>query len=138
MKDILQYKEFLGSIHYSAADDVFFGKIEGINDLVTFEGRTVDQIKKSFKEAVDDYLEICKKTGKKIHKSYRGSFNIRISPDLHKKAVQKSVLLGISLNQLVKKAIEKEVIENKQKLWRPGLTSANTAHTKLPFGTLFL
>jgi predicted HicB family RNase H-like nuclease len=111
MKDILIYKDFLGSVHFSAEDDCFFGKIEGIDDLVTFEGQDVKAIKKSFREAVEDYIELCNITKKPLLKSYKGSFNIRIAPDLHKKAVQKSLILGISLNQLVQQAIEKEVEE---------------------------
>jgi len=109
MKDIVQYKEFIGSVHFDSDDEVFYGKIEGINDLVTFEGRSVSEIKESFEEAVEDYITICKKTGKQIHKSFKGNFNVRITPDLHKKAVNKSQILGISLNKLVQKALEKEV-----------------------------
>ncbi len=109
MKDILHYKGFIGSVHFNAEDECFFGKIEGIDDLVTFEGQNVKEIKKAFQEAVEDYRELCKLTEKPMTKSYRGNFNVRITPELHKKAVQKSLLLGISLNQLVQKAIEKEV-----------------------------
>ena len=109
MKDVLNYKDFLGSVHFSAEDECFFGKIEGIDDLVTFEGKDVKALKNSFREAVEDYIELCKITKKPLLKSYKGSFNIRIAPELHKKAVQKSLMLGISLNQLVQKAIEKEV-----------------------------
>ena len=58
-KDVLTYKGFIGSIHFSASDDVFFGKIEGINDLVTFEGSTVKEVRSSFTNAVEDYVEIC-------------------------------------------------------------------------------
>ena len=113
MKDILKYKDFIGSVHYSTEDEVFFGKLEGIDDLVTFEGKCVDELKSSFREAIEDYLEICKSTGKSHQKSYRGSFNIRINPDLHKQAANKSVELGISLNQLVEKAIS-ELLEDKK------------------------
>ncbi len=109
MKNILIYKDFLGSVHFSTEDECFFGKIEGIDDLVTFEGQDVKALKKSFHEAVEDYIEICEITKKPLLKSYKGSFNIRISPELHRKAVQKSLMLGISLNQLVQQAIEKEV-----------------------------
>jgi predicted HicB family RNase H-like nuclease len=112
VKDILQYKDFIGSVHFSAQDDVFFGKIEGINDLITFEGTTVEEINNAFLEAVDDYINICKETGKPLQKSYKGSFNVRIAPDLHKKAVQKSLLLGISLNKLVQQALEKELLSS--------------------------
>jgi predicted HicB family RNase H-like nuclease len=109
MKDILRYKDFIGSVHFSAEDDCFYGKLEGIDDLVTFEGQDVQTLKKAFQEAADDYIEICRSMGKPLQKSYRGSFNIRITPELHKRAAQKSLMLGISLNQFVQKAIEKEV-----------------------------
>jgi len=56
MIDRLEYGEFIGSVHYSAKDDLLFGKIEGITDLVTFEGATVKELRKSFKEAADDYI----------------------------------------------------------------------------------
>jgi predicted HicB family RNase H-like nuclease len=109
MKNILRRKGFLGSVHFSTEDECFFGKIEGIDDLVTFEAQDVKELKKAFQEAVEDYKKLCKLKGKSIEKSYRGSFNVRITPELHKKAVQKSLILGISLNQLVQKAIEEEV-----------------------------
>ena len=112
MKDLLQYKDFIGSVHFSAEDEVFFGKIEGISDLVTFEGTTVEEINNAFREAVDDYIDICKETGKPLQKSYKGSFNVRIAPELHKKVVQKSLILGISLNKLVQRALEKEVLSS--------------------------
>lgn len=109
MTDKLKYKDFIGSVHFSADDEVFFGKIEGINDLVTFEGTTVAKLKKGFKEAVEDYLEICKETGKEIFKSFKGSFNVRINPELHSKAFEFATLNNKTLNQLVKEAIEDKI-----------------------------
>ena len=110
MKDILQYKDFIGSVHFNADDEIFFGKIEGIDDLVSFEGNTVSELKKAFEEAVNDYVIICKENGKKIEKSYKGSFNVRITPEIHKKAKLLSVMQGISLNQFIQKAVEEEVL----------------------------
>ncbi len=112
MKDILKHKDFIGSVHFNADDEIFYGKIEGINDLISFEGRSVKELLSSFREAVDDYINICKLNKKQIHKSYKGSFNIRISPTLHRRAVEKALSLGIPLNQLVQKAIEKEISTN--------------------------
>jgi len=111
MKDVIKYKEFLGSLHFSAEDEIFYGKIEGIDDLVSFEGKSVDELKKCFEEAVEDYLSICRETNKPIYKSFKGTFNIRINPDLHKKAARISAELGISLNQFVERAIS-EIVEN--------------------------
>ena len=111
MKDILRFKDFIGSVHFSAEDECFFGRVEGIDDLVTFEGRAVDELKRTFREAVEDYMDLCRTAGKPLHKSYKGSFNVRMTAALHQKAARKSALLGISLNQLVQKAVEKEVGE---------------------------
>jgi predicted HicB family RNase H-like nuclease len=113
MKDILKYKEFIGSVHFNSDDEVFYGKIEGVNDLITFEGESVKELLSSFKEAVDDYINLCKSNKKPIYKSYKGSFNVRISPTLHRKAIEKALSLGIPLNQLVQKAIENEVSTSK-------------------------
>ena len=111
MKDVLRYKEFIGSVHFSAEDECFFGKIEGIDDLVTFEGRDVSELKRSFREAVEDYVDLCRRVNKPLFKSYGGTFNIRMPAELHQKAARRSALLGISLNQLVQRAVEKEVRE---------------------------
>ena len=112
MKDILKYQDFIGSVHYSTDDEVFFGKLEGIDDLITFEGNSVKELKSAFHEAVEDYLEICKEMGKQPEKSYKGTFNVRINPELHKTAARKSKELGISLNQFIEKAIH-EIIKGK-------------------------
>jgi predicted HicB family RNase H-like nuclease len=105
MKDLLKYREFLGTVHYSAEDEVFYGKLVGVADLVTFEGSTVKELKKSFIEAVDDYIEICESIDKSPHKSYRGNFNVRVAPSTHKQAAYRSIELGLSLNQFVEQAI---------------------------------
>ena len=107
--NMLKYKDFYGSVEYSAADECFFGKIIGITDLVTFEGNSVDELKNAYTEAVDDYLSLCKEAGKEPQKSYKGSFNIRISPELHRKAAIIASKEGISLNALVERAIYDEI-----------------------------
>lgn len=106
MKNVLKYKDFIGTVEYSADDEAFFGKLAGVDDLVTFEARSVEELKEAFQEAVNDYIELCQEAGKNPHKSFKGSFNIRIKPELHKKAAKKSTELGISLNQFVERAID--------------------------------
>ncbi|TGN19531.1 type II toxin-antitoxin system HicB family antitoxin [Leptospira idonii] len=113
MKDLMEYKGYLGSVHFDSEDEIFYGKIEGIEDLISFEGESVNEIKKAFIESVDDYLQLCIKAKKAPEKSFKGSFNVRIPTDLHRKAYRKSLIEGISLNQLVQKAIEKEIKQDK-------------------------
>ena len=105
MNDILEYKGYYASLNFSSEDEVFYGKLFGIDDLVTFEGASVKELKKAFHEAVNDYLETCKELGKEPNKTYKGSFNVRISTDLHKAAAVYAASENISLNDFVKTAI---------------------------------
>ncbi len=112
MKDVLKYKGFIGSVHYAADDRVFYGKVEGINDLISFEGSSVDDLEEGFKYMVDEHIKDCEKKKTPIEKSYKGNLNIRLSPDLHKKAAYNATLKGISLNQYINDAIKKEIESN--------------------------
>lgn len=109
MKNILKYKGFIGSVNFSAEDRAFYGKIEGVNDLVTFEGTTVDELEEAFKYMVEEHIQDCEQEGKPAEKSYKGSFNVRISPDLHRQAAQIASIQGITLNQLIQRAIQHEL-----------------------------
>jgi len=105
MNDVMEYKGYYGSVHFSSEDEVFYGKILSIDDLVTFEGVSVKELKKAFREAIDDYLETCAELGKDPDKTYKGTFNVRISTDLHKAAAVFAAVNNITLNDFVKTAI---------------------------------
>jgi len=109
MKNTLKYKGFIGSVSFEDEDNILFGKIEGINDLIMYEGESVTEIKQMFREAVDEYIESCKHFNKPLLKSFKGSFNVRVKPDIHQQAAMLAKMQGISLNQLVQNAIEKEI-----------------------------
>jgi predicted HicB family RNase H-like nuclease len=108
MSDFLEeYKGYVGSVHYSAEDEVFHGKLEGIRDLVTYEATDVSSLKQAFQEAVDDYLETCQKKKRTPATPFRGSFNVRVGPNLHKEAALYAAEHDQSLNSVVSKALEK-------------------------------
>ncbi len=107
MKNIIEYKGYYTKIEYSVADKVLHGKIEGINDLVNFECDSASEAEEKFREAVDDYLALCKDLGQQPQKPYNGIFNVRLSPELHRKAVIKAADEGITLNQFVVLAVQK-------------------------------
>ena len=115
MSNYLKYKEYLATVAYSTEDEVFYGKLFGINDLVTFEGASVKEIKTAFQEAVDDYIETCKEVNKKPEKSFKGSFNVRVPSELHKDAAFIAVQNNMSLNDFVKGAIQ-YAIKHKQEV----------------------
>jgi predicted HicB family RNase H-like nuclease len=79
----LKYRGYDGSVLYSAEDRLLHGRILGIRDMVSFGGDGVESLEKNFKGAVDEYLAFCKAEGKTPDAPFKGSFNIRISQDLH-------------------------------------------------------
>ncbi|WP_439556264.1 type II toxin-antitoxin system HicB family antitoxin [Dyadobacter sp.] len=97
---------YTASIYYSPADEVFFGKLIGVNDLVTFEGTSVEALKQGMQEAVDDYIETCRLLGKSPEKSYKGVFNVRVSSDLHKKIALLASQYNVTLNDFVKSVLQ--------------------------------
>ncbi len=107
---LMEYKGFYGSIEASVEDGCLFGKLEFIDPLVNYEGETVQEIKVAFHEAVDDYIKSCKVLNIEPRKPYRGTFNVRIGQDLHRAAVIAAKQRDINLNELVKRAIEREVV----------------------------
>ena len=109
MENVLRYKDFVGTVEFNSDDKVFHGKLAFITDLVTFEGTSVTELESAFVEAVNDYLALCESVGKKPEKSFAGSFNIRMKPELHRQVAIASLEKGISLNQLVVEAVRKYV-----------------------------
>ncbi|MDR3184311.1 MAG: type II toxin-antitoxin system HicB family antitoxin [Prevotellaceae bacterium] len=109
MNNVLTYKGFIGSVQFSADDSVFFGKVEGINDLVTFEGKTVLELQAAFQYVVDEHIKDCELENVLPEKSYKGSFNVRLTPDLHRRVAVMAKTHGTTLNAFVKKAIEQNL-----------------------------
>jgi len=106
---MLEYKGYFSIVHYSPESEIFFGKLEAIVDLVTYEGETAKGVKAAFEEAVDSYLETCEQVGKRPDKPYTGTFNVRVNTELHRKAAILSRQRNISLNQLVGEALARYV-----------------------------
>lgn len=109
--DTLAYKNYIGSVSYSAEDEVFYGKIEHINDVITFESENAHELKKAFEEAVDDYITFCKEKGIQPDKPFKGSFNVRVRPAIHKLAYQRAIQKGMSLNKFIETTLEKALNE---------------------------
>ena len=83
MANVIEYKGYIGSINYSPNDKCFYGKLEMIDDLVTFEATNAQELEDNFHAVVDDYLETCRDLGREPQKVYKGVFNVRIEPELN-------------------------------------------------------
>ncbi len=122
MKNILEYKGYHAKIEFNADSFTIRGKIDGINDYIDFESDSLDKIEFEFHSAVDDYLAFCEEVGKSPEKEYKGSFNVRVTPELHKEAANIAVKNGMSLNSVVERAIQEYIDERKNhKLLRNSL-----------------
>lgn len=106
MKNMLEYKRYLGSVEFSSEDEIFHGKLEGIRDLVSYEATDVEGLKRAFHEAVDDYLATCEKKTKQPERPFKGTFNVRVRPDLHRRAYIFSTEHKTKLNNVVSEALE--------------------------------
>lgn len=114
MNNILEYKGYHAKIEFNAETFTVRGKVEGINDFIDFESDNLADIQKEFRAAVDDYLDFCKEVGKQPDKEYKGTFNIRIAPELHRNISVMATRKGISLNAAVEQAIQEYLLDDGQ------------------------
>ena len=110
---ILTYKGYQGSFEYDQGADLFHGDVLHITDVVTFQGRSIDELKTALADSIEDYFELCKEAGKSPQKPFSGRFNVRLTPELHQKAAQTAALEGISLNTWIVDTVKKAVSEQR-------------------------
>jgi len=110
MSDLLDYKGYSGSIEYSATDNVLHGKVLGVRSLLSYEGNSLDSLRSDFEDIIDDYLETCAEDGIEPEKPYKGKFNVRVSPELHRLLAVYAIANGQTLNATVEEAIKRHVL----------------------------
>lgn len=107
----LEYKGYTGSIEYSKEDGQLYGKVLGIKGLISYEGDTGKKLEADFIDAIDTYLADCKQNRVAAEKPFKGSFNVRISPKLHRKAALLALEDNTSLNSFVAESIRERIIK---------------------------
>jgi len=112
--ETMKYKDFQGSVQASFKDECLHGKILFINDLVTYEAPDFKTIKKEFMKAVDDYLKTCEALKIEPFKSFSGSFNVRMVPELHQALASYAIKNDKNINTVVKEAVEEHINESEQ------------------------
>ncbi len=109
MKNAMIYRDYTARVAFDAHDRIFFGRLAGIRDIVTFHGRTVEELEAAFKEAVDHYLDTCAKLGDEPNKPYSGKLTLRIPPNVHSAIATAAEVSGKSLNKWVSDVLEEAV-----------------------------
>lgn len=109
MNNLMDYKGYIGSVEFSEEDGLFYGKVQGIRSLISYEGTNAKELVEDFHGAVDEYLESCSEDGTKPEKPYKGSTNLRFKPDTYRKMAIYTTRNGQSINSFVEEACEEKL-----------------------------
>ena len=109
MSNMMEYKGYHAKIEFDQEDMLLVGEVFGIQDTLCFHGRDVNEVVEMFHQSIDEYLDMCKEIGKEPDKEYKGSFNVRIAPELHKKVALSAAKQEITLNKFVENALRNAV-----------------------------
>ena len=105
MSNTMTYKGYIGSVEFSEADGLFYGKVQGIRSLISYEGFSAKELVDNFHGTVDDYLALCEEEGTQPEAAYKGSLNVRLGSDLHRRAAIYAISHGQSLNHFIESAV---------------------------------
>lgn len=105
-ENMLKYKGYTAKVTFSDADGCLTGKVMGIADSVTFEGKSVEEIRKAFHVALADYISYCEKSGKKPERPYSGKLMVRLTPERHRAVAFAAEAAGQSINEVIASAID--------------------------------
>lgn len=106
MSTTLHHRGYDGSVEYSAEDRMLHGRVVGIHDVISFGGESVSELEKNFRDAVDEYLEFCKKRGKTPNKPFKGSLSVRLRDGLHTKAAIFAERNDVKINTVINDALD--------------------------------
>jgi predicted HicB family RNase H-like nuclease len=105
----IQYKGYLGKFEYDQDADIFHGEVVNLKDVVTFQGRSIDELKAALADSVEDYFDLCREEGEKPEKPYSGKLHLRLRPELHREAAAAAATSGKSLNTWISDILAERV-----------------------------
>jgi predicted HicB family RNase H-like nuclease len=131
---MIECKGYTGVFEFDPSIDAFHGRVVGLQDVVTFQGRSLEELRREMAESVEDYLEFCAEVGKEPERPYRGEFLVRTTPEVHRAAAIEAESSGMSLNAWVEAAITSVVKEAHRPYKRPRRApkTAGKRKTKAP------
>jgi predicted HicB family RNase H-like nuclease len=104
---MMKYKGYFGEVTFDDVAKIFHGEVVGLKDVITFQGKSVDELEEAFKDSIDDYLAWCAQRGEQPEKTYSGNIHVRMNPDLHAHLAIEATRLNISLNNLINEKLRK-------------------------------
>ena len=108
----MEYKGYVGQVEFDDDAGLFHGRVINTRDVITFEGRSVAELRREFAESVDDYLEMCTERGEEPERPYSGRFVLRLDPDLHRRLAIAAGRESQSLNTWIAEALEHQLLRS--------------------------
>jgi len=105
---MMKYKGYMGQVIYDDEAKIFHGEIIGLKDVITFQGRSVQELEQAFKASIDDYLEFCRERGETPEKAFSGNIRVRMDPKLHANIALEAAQRSMSLNDLITEKLSKK------------------------------
>ncbi|MTW18796.1 toxin-antitoxin system HicB family antitoxin [Rhodoplanes serenus] len=105
----MSYKGYEAIVEYDEDAEIFHGEVTNLRDVITFQGKSVAELKKALAGSIEDYLDFCKERGEEPEKPFSGQFVVRTDPSLHKEVSTAARRAGVSLNKWVASTLEKAV-----------------------------
>ena len=106
---MMEYEGYLGLVEYDDEAGILHGEVINLRDVITFQGETVQELRRAFQESVDDYLAFCAERGEESERPYSGTFTVRVPPELHRDVALQARLKGKSLNSWVAEVMAEAV-----------------------------
>ena len=106
---MLRYQDYIGKVSFDSDAEIFHGEVINTRDVITFQGKTVDELKQAFTNSVDDYIDFCRLEGVEPERGFSGSLNLRLGADLHKMAFSVAKSQDQSLNTFIISAVKNEI-----------------------------
>ena len=101
----MKYKDYEAAVDFDDELEMFHGSVVNTRDVITFYGKSVAELKREFRNSVDDYLKFCKERGEEPDRPLSGNLMVNISPSLHKRLYSTAKRNGTSLNALIEEKL---------------------------------
>lgn len=103
---MMEYKGYIAKVEFDDEVGIFHGEVINLHDVITFQGKSVEELRQNFKDSVDDYLDFCAERNEEPEKPFSGKFMLRIDPELHRKIYLQAKMANKSLNVWISEKIE--------------------------------
>jgi len=103
---MLRYKGYTGHVEFDDQSGIFHGEVLDLKDVITFQGKSVEEIEQAFCDSIDDYLEFCRERNEEPDKPFSGRLMVRLPPQLHRRVFVTARQEGKSLNQWIAEKLE--------------------------------